>query len=799
MKKICALALTLALLILGSVNVFAVAVTNTNKYTEPIPLLVIKVSFDADGSGTDSRMDDLKIGQRDPSSPYYGEQWCYSDDEWWAEQLFSDNFYSLKSYYKYISNNKFWWSPVEETYTPAKYKGEANNGRYDGVNDGVVHVVLSGVKHPNTTLADTAEGNELSSIIKAASEYVDFAKYDKDGNGSISYEEMTILFVYGGLESSIARSNTSQFAFSTHAHVTSSSVNVTVDGVKVLTDSYVRVGESISSAQGSYLAYGTIAHELGHVLGAKDLYLSDGAEWWGSPGSLSLMGGGSKGLANGNGYTGTAPSSLDPYYILENGFADCITADTSQTEYTLYSHSSGKYNVLRIDTPNPNEYYLIENRSHSDADYDNNGLNADINGIVIWHINELAMKRYSHPNNGGEGHDVGITVLSPGGQHYAQTDVVAYTSETGSFDNHNYSFHTTGTWHMLLTDEQAENFHVTIDFLSEAGDEMTIRVNGIYDMPIQYKVTEYEYKSTQLGLEVDISKYYGNEVLSCTIALSTNEDMSNATVKTMELAEENVYKALFEDLTPGTDYYYTVEVIGKNATGVETKNVVTGKTDTPDKDIVATSYVISVYKGLKEGESAYNVTVKFGETFKYSFPMKKSGYAFCGWYLDKELTQKYDMNFTQNEAKDFTLYAKWMPENEVATLEIKGATATNKIFSVNVGETFITPELQVTEGFEGWFADAEYTVPFDFSAPVTQTGKITVYAKYEGVEATTVSEQTTVVSAETTVSAEQTTDVNTSEPTDDNGGSATVIIISVVAVVIVAGVAVTFVIIKKKK
>ena len=797
MKKILASALTLALLLLASVNVFAVDVTNTNRYPDPIPLLVIKVSFDADGSGTDSRMDDFKIGQRDPSSPYHGEQWCYSDDEWWAEQLFSDNFYSLKSYYKYISNNNFWWTPVEETYTPAKYKGEANDGRYDGVNDGVVHVVLSGIKHPNATnSSETAEGPEIADVMKAASEYVDFAKYDKDGNGSISYEEMTVILVYGGLEKSIASANNSQFAFSTHAHVTYGNMGITAGGVKVLTDAFVRVGESISNAQGSYLAYGTIAHELGHVLGAKDLYLSDGAAWWGSPGSTSLMGGGSKGQSKGNGYTGTAPSSLDPYYILENGFADCITADTSQTEYTLYSHSTGKYSVLKIDTPNPSEYYLVENRSHSEDDYDNNGLNTDINGIVIWHINELAMKRYNRPNNGGEGHDVGITVLAPGGEHYAQTEVVAFTNETGSFDSHKYSFHTTGTWHMLLTEEQAENFHLTIDILSEAGDEMKIRVNGIYDMPIQYKVSEYEYKSTKLGLEVELSKYYGNEFLSCTVALSKNEDMSDAIVKTAELSEENIYRALFEDLTPGTNYYYKVEVIGKNATDVETKNVTTGKTETPSKDIEVTSYVISVYKGLKENESAYNVNVKFGETFKYSFPMKKTGYAFCGWYLDKELTQKYDMNFTQNEAKNFDLYAKWVPENEVATLEIKGATATNKIFSVNVGETFVTPELKETEGFEGWFADAAYTVPFDFSAPVTKTGKITVYAKYEGMEATT-AVVTTPAPDQTTAPADQITYL-TPEPAVEKG-SMTGVIIAIVAVVIVAGVAVAFVIIKKKK
>ena len=778
-KKIIAVALTLMLFtsMLAISSFAAIEPTNTGKYSEPIPLLVIKISFDADGNGKNSYKDDHKIDNVDSSSPRFGEQWCYSPDSWWYDQLFSDDeYYSLKNYYKYISNGQFWWEPVKETYGTE--------------NDGVVHVVLANVKHPNTTMGDTQSGPERGLAVKAADEYVDFSQYDKNGDGVITYREVTIAFVYGGMEASIGQGNTRQFAFNTHAHVSSSYENILLDGVKVLNGAYLRVGESISTAEGKYLAYGTFAHELGHVLDAKDLYLSDGAKWWGSPGPLSLMGGGSKGKAGGNGYTGTSPSSLDPYYCVDYGFADLIMADSAQPEYTLYAHSTGKYNVLRINTPNPNEYYLIENRYGGDKSYDKNGLhtNADTDGILVWYINELSMNNYTRPNNGGEGHDIGITILNPDGGLSGDVANPVYSSKTASFDNHNYKFQTTGTWSVLLTKEQMEDFHITIDFLSEPGEEMTIRVNGIYDMPVQYKVMEYDLTMTEIGLKAVISGYNNNEVVSATVKLSANSDMSGAQTATATLLEGDIYGAKFTGLTENTKYYYEFEIVGSKNT-----NVITGVTYTNAKPVEKTNYVVSAYRNLTDNDtSPREIKVNFGETLSYSFPMNRSGYAFLGWYLDPEFTQPFDMNFTQNEAIDFSIYAKWIPNTQAATLKLNGATAENKIFSILPGETFTEPVIAPKEGyeFEGWFSDAEFTTPFDFSAPVNQTGNVTVYAKWKNLNP-----ETTPVTPATT----EATTAPTGNPTEPANNTTTIIIIAVVAVVVLGvGAGVAVVMTKKK-
>jgi uncharacterized repeat protein (TIGR02543 family) len=173
--------------------------------------------------------------------------------------------------------------------------------------------------------------------------------------------------------------------------------------------------------------------------------------------------------------------------------------------------------------------------------------------------------------------------------------------------------------------------------------------------------------------------------------------------------------------------------------------------------------------------------------------MNRSGYAFLGWYLDPEFTQPFDMNFTQNEAIDFSIYAKWIPNTQAATLKLNGATAENKIFSILPGETFTEPVIAEKEGyeFEGWFSDAEFTTPFDFSAPVNQTGNVTVYAKWKNLNP-----ETTPVTQATT----EATTAPTGNPTEPANNTTTIIIIAVVAVVVLgAGAGVAVVMTKKKK
>ena len=203
-------------------------------------------------------------------------------------------------------------------------------------------------------------------------------------------------------------------------------------------------------------------------------------------------------------------------------------------------------------------------------------------------------------------------------------------------------------------------------------------------------------------------------------------------------------------------------------------------------------YTVTFFKNLTEKDSGYDIIVKTGEKISYSFPMRKSGYDFCGWYLDAEFTQPFDINnFTQDEAKSLSLYAKWVPSAEAATLKLSGATAENKVFSVTVGGTFIEPVVAEKEGFEfiGWFADEALTEKFDFSAPVTQTGNVTIYAGWKDLSAP----------AETTTDTVITTDPVTADPVDKDNTTLVVVIVSVVVVLAIASVVAVIIVKKKKK
>ena len=89
---------------------------------QPIPLLVIKVSFEVDGDGKDCyEIFDEATGERklafnrrymSSSSPQAGEQYCYSPDSYWANLCFGNERGSLNDYYKYISNGRFYWIPA---------------------------------------------------------------------------------------------------------------------------------------------------------------------------------------------------------------------------------------------------------------------------------------------------------------------------------------------------------------------------------------------------------------------------------------------------------------------------------------------------------------------------------------------------------------------------------------------------------------------------------------------------------------------------------------------------------------
>lgn len=716
---------------------------------KPIPLLVLVINFDADGDGKDAYEEGKNTTVK--TSDAYKEQWAHSEESYWANSLFGDEGNTMKNYFKKMSKDNFWWEPVEETY------GEENNG--------VVYVTLE-MQHPGAISGQPASiGAARIPALQAAAEYVDFAKYDTDGNGGLSWEELTVVYICGGRSTKIDYSPTGYNIWGVHSFQSpGTDWYASINGVRVMARQdeakYCAVGEM--SYDGKPIGFGTIAHELGHVLGANDLYTrGTNAVWCGGPGDIALQGGGSalgklKGVRDGE-----APAAIDPYYLLQYGFEKAEVAQDGT--YTLYSRESdkGEYNIIKISTANPKEYYLIENRYTKDASsYD--AIPGAAKGIQIWHVDESIMNSFTVPNcyTNGSPHAPGLTPLYPsgdtGGKNYD-----TWSSKEGKnlFDSHGFKFVGSDTWYTLLTEEQAAQFNLKIEMLSEVGNEMRIKVTGTVAVPVDFKFS-YDTTVNSASISGKITDLNAGTLNMITAVVSKKSDYSSPVETLYAKPEENgSFSFDFSGLDSKSTYYTKITAKGSNGESVRELKLYT---KAPPK-VRTDDYSVYLYKGMTAANRPYEVTVKCGETLKYSFPMEKSLEKFGGWYYDIDCTSPYNMATTKDDCEPVYLYARWIANDNAVMLKIVNAKAKYEVFAIKTGESFTQPVLEDNNGkaFIGWYTDPQFTTEFVFDEPIYDAGTITVYARWEGDEpattTTTVTETTSATSPESTSGTETTT------------------------------------------
>lgn len=716
---------------------------------KPIPLLVLVINFDADGDGKDAYEEGKNTTVK--TSDAFKEQWAHSEESYWANSLFGDEGNTMKNYFKKMSKDNFWWEPVEETY------GEENNG--------VVYVTLE-MQHPGAISGQPASiGAARIPALQAAAEYVDFAKYDTDGNGGLSWEELTVVYICGGRSTKIDYSPTGYNIWGVHSFQSpGTDWYASINGVRVMARQdeakYCAVGEM--SYDGKPIGFGTIAHELGHVLGANDLYTrGTNAVWCGGPGDIALQGGGSalgklKGVRDGE-----APAAIDPYYLLQYGFEKAEVAQDGT--YTLYSRESdkGEYNIIKISTANPKEYYLIENRYTKDASsYD--AIPGAAKGIQIWHVDESIMNSFTVPNcyTNGSPHAPGLTPLYPsgdtGGKNYD-----TWSSKEGKnlFDSHGFKFVGSDTWYTLLTEEQAAQFNLKIEMLSEVGNEMRIKVSGTVAVPVDFKFS-YDTTVNSASISGKITDLNAGTLNMITAVVSKKSDYSSPVETLYAKPEENgSFSFDFSGLDSKSTYYTKITAKGSNGESVRELKLYT---KAPPK-VRTDDYSVYLYKGMTAANRPYEVTVKCGETLKYSFPMEKSLEKFGGWYYDIDCTSPYNMATTKDDCEPVYLYARWIANDNAVMLKIVNAKAKYEVFAIKTGESFTQPVLEDNNGkaFVGWYTDPQFTTEFVFDEPIYDAGTVTVYARWEGDEpattTTTVTETTSATSPESTSGTETTT------------------------------------------
>jgi M6 family metalloprotease-like protein len=216
---------------------------------------------------------------------------------------------------------------------------------------------------------------------------VDFSKYDTDNDGLIDN-----IFVYyaGYNEAEGAAENTvwphrwvvyTSEESSTDYTYDGTVASVTFDGVRLY--DYACTSELKGTSGSNMCGVGTFCHEFGHVLGLPDYYPTDGGTHF----TLSYWNIMDAGAYLNDGKTPPTYSAFDRFFLnwltpieLKSSGNFTLQPLTSSNNAYLIS-KDGNHNLVG-NSPNPTEFFMLENRQNSGWDTYLPG-----HGLLVTHIN----------------------------------------------------------------------------------------------------------------------------------------------------------------------------------------------------------------------------------------------------------------------------------------------------------------------------------------------------------------------------------------------------------------------------
>ena len=303
----------------------------------------------------------------------------------WANHFFGATS-SAQNYYQEVSGGQLTLVPASESHGVA--------------NDGIAGWLNLGYPHPNTR-GSTGNANKqiTRDAILAADPYVDFAAYDANHDGRIAANELHVVIIVAGYETSYG-SASGACSPSVWGHQWSLDYGVaapTVDGVSVAGGSdggYTQFGEwhcSVNAPPGHMATMGIMVHEMGHDIDWPDLYdidySSNGVGYW------SIMSGGSW-LALPGQNPGALPPHPDAFLKWYQGWLAPTQAGGENEEVEIEQIETSRQVIQVLNNANGvdwlfgnrsgvGEYFLLENRQKISYDASLPGC-----GILIWHIDE---------------------------------------------------------------------------------------------------------------------------------------------------------------------------------------------------------------------------------------------------------------------------------------------------------------------------------------------------------------------------------------------------------------------------
>jgi uncharacterized repeat protein (TIGR02543 family) len=113
----------------------------------------------------------------------------------------------------------------------------------------------------------------------------------------------------------------------------------------------------------------------------------------------------------------------------------------------------------------------------------------------------------------------------------------------------------------------------------------------------------------------------------------------------------------------------------------------------------------------------------------------RPGYTFAGWTGTGITGANTDVTIAQWTTGDLAFTATWTRITSMVSFTLDGQGAAIAPQTIEYGSTATKPADPTAGGytFDGWFADASLSTPFDFATPIT--ADTTVYAKWSAVAA----------------------------------------------------------------
>ena len=241
------------------------------------------------------------------------------------------------------------------------------------VNDGIIDVRLP-YAHPNFGDAYGSRSQALvADALAQAKDSIDLSAFDKNGDNTLSSNELAIVLMVAGYENAYGGSSAPEPRVWAHK---SDMQGVSFDGVTLT--SFAMFGEQ---HQNHLATIGIISHEMGHLLFAlPDLYdrqgKSNGIGRWG------LMG---LGTWNANGgYSGSSPAHMMAWSKEKAGFLKPQDIVGNEFKFDLAS-ATHEPEAMRVwvDPFRHGEHFLLEYRQQSQLDSALPG-----EGLVITHIDD---------------------------------------------------------------------------------------------------------------------------------------------------------------------------------------------------------------------------------------------------------------------------------------------------------------------------------------------------------------------------------------------------------------------------